>query len=205
MVIDTFDRVPPYGLLHNWLGIQTTNKLLDIAGANERLFRETKVGHAEAKIIDHTRRHSRRLQNPGEFAGQIEAKVQEILPTIFAKLGNTPFIPCGFEVELVAHNDGAFYARHIDTLTQIKGEIGHRVVSAVYYFHSRPKSFTGGALRLYSLSAASQSSRSVDVEPDNDTLVFFPSWFPHEVLPVKCPSGRFLNSRFAINCWILRN
>lgn len=204
MVIDTFDRVPPYGLLHNWLGIQTINKLLDIARASEHLFREAKVGHAETRI-DHTRRRSRRLQNLGEFAGEIEAKMREILPTIFAKLGNTPFIPCGFEVELVAHSDGAYYTRHIDTLTQIKDAIGHRVVSAVYYFHAQPKGFTGGALRLYSLSAGSQSSRSVDIEPDNDTLVFFPSWFPHEVLPVKCPSGRFLDSRFAINCWILRS
>jgi SM-20-related protein len=40
------------------------------------------------------------------------------------------------------------------------------------------------------------------VEPTNDTLVFFSSWFPYEILPVVCPSGGFQDSRFAINCWI---
>jgi hypothetical protein len=45
----------------------------------------------------------------------------------------------------------------------------------------------------------------VEVEPNNDMLVFFPAWFPHEVMPVECLSGRFEDSRFAINCWIHRN
>ena len=54
------------------------------------------------------------------------------------------------ELELVAHNDGAFYARHIDTAT---GEDSNqvRVLSGVYYFHAKPKAFTGGALRLFAI------------------------------------------------------
>jgi Rps23 Pro-64 3,4-dihydroxylase Tpa1-like proline 4-hydroxylase len=76
------------------------------------------------------------------------------------------------------------------------------VISAVYYFHTLPKAFSGGALRLHSLAASGKLGTFVDVEPDCDTLIFFPSWFPHEVLPVHCPSGRFMDSRFAINCWV---
>ena len=76
--------------------------------------------------------------------------------------------------------------------------------SAVYYFHRSPKSFSGGALRLYSFEASEERGTFVDIEPTNDTLVFFPSWFPHEVRPVVCPSGRFEDSRFAINCWVHR-
>src|SRR5689334_22298895 len=115
MAIDTFDRIPPYGLLHNWLGSGTVDRLLNYARVNEHLFKDTKVGHAETNRIDHTRRYSSRLRKLGDFAGQIETKVREILPTIFAQLGSTPFIPHGFELELVAHGDGAFYTRHIDT------------------------------------------------------------------------------------------
>jgi Rps23 Pro-64 3,4-dihydroxylase Tpa1-like proline 4-hydroxylase len=40
-----------------------------------------------------------------------------------------------------------------------------------------------------------------DVEPLHNSLVVFPAWLPHEVLKVSCPSGRFADSRFAINCW----
>src|SRR5262249_19066174 len=97
----------------------------------------------------------------------------------------------------VAHGDGAFFARHIDTLMHRR-----RVISAVYYFFSLPKAFSGGVLRLHSMAATGQEGTYVDIPPDYDTLVFFQSTFPHEVLPVKSPSGVFLDSRFAINIWI---
>jgi SM-20-related protein len=103
----------------------------------------------------------------------------------------------------VAHNDGAFYKRHIDTRgTSALGSI--RVPSGVYYFHSQPKAYTGGALRLHAI-ADPQTRRFVDVEPAHDSLVVFPAWAPHEVMPISCPSKRFIDSRFAVNCWVYRN
>jgi SM-20-related protein len=82
--------------------------------------------------------------------------------------------------------------------------VSHRVISVVYYFYALPKAFAGGTLRLHSLAASGQQGTFIDIEPEYDMLVFFPAWFPHEVLPVQVPSGRFLDSRFAINCWIHR-
>jgi Rps23 Pro-64 3,4-dihydroxylase Tpa1-like proline 4-hydroxylase len=40
-----------------------------------------------------------------------------------------------------------------------------------------------------------------DIEPGQNRLVAFPSWAPHEVMPISCPSRRFIDSRFAVNCW----
>jgi Rps23 Pro-64 3,4-dihydroxylase Tpa1-like proline 4-hydroxylase len=110
-------------------------------------------------------------------------------------------VPSSYEIELVAHGDGAFFSRHIDTYTTRKSQ---RVISGVYYFHRQPKAFSGGELRLYGLTKGDQTGPFVDVIPENDTLVTFPSWYPHEVLPVRCPSGRLEDSRFAVNCWIMR-
>jgi Rps23 Pro-64 3,4-dihydroxylase Tpa1-like proline 4-hydroxylase len=104
-----------------------------------------------------------------------------------------------FETELVAHGDGAFYARHIDTQMQAQDRPGIRVLSGVYYFHRLPKAFSGGALRLYGFGAG-----FVDIEPTHNSLLVFPSWARHEVRPVSCPSGAFMDSRFAINCWVYR-
>jgi SM-20-related protein len=73
----------------------------------------------------------------------------------------------------------------------------------VYYFFSEPKAFNGGALRLYAIGGNSQQS-FIDIEPERNSLLVFPSWAPHEVMPVHCPSGRFVDSRFAINCWLYR-
>ena len=107
---------------------------------------------------------------------------------MFEHLGYELFDPASIELEMVAHGDGAFFLRHADTV--IRREMtSYRAISAVYYFHRLPKSFSGGVLRLHSIG--SKEGSFVDIEPTNDRLIFFPSWFPHEVTPVVCPSGRF--------------
>ena len=123
-------------------------------------------------------------------------------PDLVAKLGATPVEAPTLELQLVAHNEGAFYKRHIDTQTASERNYV-RVLSAVYYFHATPKMFSGGALRLYAIGDP-QGQTFIDVEPAHNTLLVFPSWAPHEVMPVNCPSGRFADSRFTINCWVHR-
>src|SRR5262249_27282981 len=146
----------------------------------------------------------RRLKDLGEFTNELRDKVHSLLPAIFETLGHKQFIPT-FELELVAHGDGAFFARHLDTTVTNQGRpASDRIVSAVYYFHAQPKAFSGGVLRLHSLAASGKQGTFIDIPPDYDSLVFFPSMFPHEVLPVKS-SGKFLDSRFAINCWVRRS
>ena len=73
----------------------------------------------------------------------------------------------------------------------------------VYYFHKEPKAFTGGQLRLYGLAGA-DSPDYEEIEPRLDRAVFFPSWFPHEVLPVRCSSDAFADGRFAMSCWVCK-
>jgi Rps23 Pro-64 3,4-dihydroxylase Tpa1-like proline 4-hydroxylase len=77
------------------------------------------------------------------------------------------------------------------------------MLSAVYYFHRMPKAFSGGCLRLHRIGAR-PGDIGMDVTPIDNSLVVFPSWAPHEVLPVRCLSGAFGDSRFAVNCWVYR-
>jgi Rps23 Pro-64 3,4-dihydroxylase Tpa1-like proline 4-hydroxylase len=105
---------------------------------------------------------------------------------------------------MVAHGDGAFFTEHNYIAVEDKKFVVRRVVTAVYYFHRLPKAFSGGVLRIYPLAGSKNSTAFVDIEPTSDTLVFFPSWFPHEVLPVTCPSDWFEDSRFAIDYWVHR-
>ena len=53
-------------------------------------------------------------------------------------------------------------------------------------------------------SAGGAAAPHVDIVPETDTLVVFPSWMSHEVLPVRVPSGAWIDRRFTINCWIHR-
>jgi Rps23 Pro-64 3,4-dihydroxylase Tpa1-like proline 4-hydroxylase len=199
---EIFNKTPPYALICGWLGKQRVEQLLLFAQSNERRFEDTETMHGEEGRLERTRRVSKRI-SLGDLKAELSANVVDLLPVVFERLGIKPFIPSKIEVELVAHGDGAFFLRHIDTLTHREGR--RRIISAVYYFHALPKAFSGGALRLYSPAASGQQSNFVDIAPDYDTLIFFPSFFPHEVLPVKCASRHFLDSRFAINFWIHRS
>ena len=53
---------------------------------------------------------------------------------------------------MVAHGDKAFFSRHEDTVMRPE-MTSYRTLSAVYYFHRQPKSFSGGVLRLYAFAA----------------------------------------------------
>ena len=113
------------------------------------------------------------------------------------------FEPARAELSLVAHGDGAFLTRHVDFLRRGTAPT-MRMLSGVYYFHRRPRSFEGGALRLHEIGPRSRDARFVDVEPDHNSMAFFGAFVSHEVMPVRVPSGRFEDSRFAINFWIHR-
>ena len=201
--MDSFNKIPPHGVIRGWLGAQFIERLLLCAQSNEHFFKETTVASGTSHRIDPTSRISRRFGDLGDLKHELKAKVRELLPEMLTTLGKKPFNPT-FELELVAHGDGAFFTEHIDTLTGPERGGRHRIISAVYYFHALPKAFSGGVLRLHSLAATDPQHAFVDIPPDYDTLVFFPSMFPHEVLPVTLQSKKFLDSRFAINCWICR-
>jgi SM-20-related protein len=197
-----FDLPPPHGVVRGWLGQATVDRLLDYAQAKRQRFATSSLGYGDKARIDPARRVSEKLKDLGPLTAEIEARMREAVPSLITALGGATFTPAGFELELVAHNDDAFYARHKDTILKDAGVQSTRVISAVYYFHRQPKAFSGGVLRLHSLAASGAPGTFVDIEPEHDALAFFPSWYPHEVLPVSCPSGRFEDSRFAVNCWV---
>lgn len=188
----------PHLVLRDFLPARTVAALLDFAVAHEAEFTPTGVGRHSGARPDPEVRVSRGLRRMPEFRPLITARLLELAPALTAALRATPFEPSSVELQLVAHGDGAFYKRHIDTATGGGGgQI--RVLSGVYYFHRQPRAFAGGALRLHAIG---DDARFTDIEPACNTLVVFPAWAPHEVRPVSCPAGAFMDSRFAINCWL---
>lgn len=197
-----FLKPPTHGRIDNWLGPQMVGRLLDFAQTQRNNFHASGIWKDAQRRneIDLTVRRSWKIKYLGELKNELLARTRAALPEIYRQLGSGRFEPSKFEVELVAHGDGAFFGEHHDRVghSSLRG----RLISAVYYFHRIPKSFSGGALRIYPVAGSKRSKAFIEIEPVNDTLVFFPSWFPHEVLPVNCPSGQFEDSRFAINCWV---
>ena len=185
--------------MENVLPADEAAQLLAFAQEHESEFGPSGVGNDDTQRVDPAVRVSRMVKMDKPIKAALRARFGAMLPAIAKALGTQSFEPVKIELQFVAHEDGAFYGRHIDTATRQSG-IGRRTISGVYYFHREPKAFTGGALRLHNLLAGDGKGH-VDIEPVHNSAAFFLAWMPHEVMPVACPSGAFMDSRFAINCW----
>lgn len=191
--------MPPVHIRRDFLDAQAHERLLGLALESEARFAQSAVLDGHQPTI----RASRTLGATSQpWHERILDRVRALLPELFAALGTKPFTP-RFELQLAAHNDGDYYKPHIDTRTG--GSERHvRALSAVYYFYREPKAFSGGALRIHRLGTdGSGEGDFLEIEPEENSLVVFPSWAKHEVRPVRCPSGAFEDSRFSVNCWLM--
>jgi SM-20-related protein len=137
----------------------------------------------------------------GEFKAVFQEKIKDLIPDMLKQLQMPAFEVGEIEFKLAAHGNGAFFARHIDTAAHKKSR-QPRMISAVYYLHYQPKGFTGGNFRFHPLPIKSGNDSHLDIAPDHNSLLVFPSWASHEVLPVCCADDNMKTWRFAVNCWI---
>lgn len=200
-VFEAFDKLPPYFIWDNFFGQTIVDELLAHVIRNQAYFRESSVA---SNLSDHNINRNVRissiLSDLGDLKAEIKNRFKMALPEALERLCAPSFEFSGTEREIVAHGNGAFYKRHIDTFTG-STVTSVRALTAVYYFHEQPKQFSGGELRLLPLRHSNAKTNYLDIEPVNDRALFFPSWAPHAVMPVVSESDRFEDSRFAINCW----
>jgi Rps23 Pro-64 3,4-dihydroxylase Tpa1-like proline 4-hydroxylase len=177
--------------------------LLDWAIENEADFKPTTVGHVDRARHEPTHRRSIGVSDFGPLKPALRQRALDMAPSLIDEFRVSPSVVGSVELQLVAHYDGAFLKRHFDTQTGPDWDsLGSRLLSAVYYLHRAPKAFSGGCLRLFPFGASGEDDGYLDIEPEHNTLVVFPSWAEHEVLPISCPSGVFADSRFSINIWL---
>jgi len=198
----------PHVVLRQVLGPETVAGLLEHVGAREAAFRPAVVRNriSGKRRVDHDRRSSVSITDLGPFAQPFLSAIDRLVIPALSKLQIVEPAVTPRELEINAYGDGGRFAAHIDT-----NEQAHRVrvISCVYYFARTPRPFIGGELRIFGLPTLSATKPGaldayVDVSPDTDTLVFFPSWIRHEVRPVHVASGAWLDSRFTLNCWLHR-
>lgn len=199
----------PYLQYRGVLGADYVGGVLNYAIDRQHEFRLGGMHNLQTheRFMDLSLRHSLVLKDLGEFAGPIKAFVAAMAgPAVRAlNLAEPRVKPKEFEI--TAYPDGGRISEHMD----VGGRSDRiRILSCVYYFSATPRPFSGGELRLYGFPKRAVSGETaaplpyVDVEPEVDTLVIFPSWLRHEVRPVRVPSGAWADSRFTINCWIHR-
>jgi Rps23 Pro-64 3,4-dihydroxylase Tpa1-like proline 4-hydroxylase len=181
--------------------------------ANESRFLPAKVidGTGGPNSYDASIRSGLKLRDLGSFDPIVRERLMQVLPTLMRQTGTLAPAPTSLELELAAYGDGAHFSPHVDMaigpgrkpLGARPGE--DRVLSAVYYLHLTPKRFSEGQLRLFPFGTdPANCQRHISLDPIDNSLVAFPSWAMHEVLPVRCSTGAFADSRFSLNCWYCR-
>ena len=155
---------------------------------------------------DPSYRKSMVLYNLGEYTSMIEDRLLNLLPKVLTTFKRETFPIAHLDIQVTASNDGDFFKVHQDNSSEDPVDIHRREISFVYYFHTEPKAFTGGQLKLYNSQgkAPSKKRTAQTITPQQNVLVLFPSSYDHEVLPVRCPSRAFGNSRFTVNGWFIR-
>jgi len=172
----------PYYRLEQFLPAASADEVL-----NELLARRAEFGGLTGQ------RNFLRLPSPLDRVPKFSDRLAETLPSVERRFALDLSRP-QYELYVHAYNDGTFFRKHPDNHG---GANWRRRVSCVYYLHRRPRAFEGGTLVIYS-----EGGRAFPVESVHNSIVFFPSSLVHEVLPVRCPTHRFEDSRFAINVWV---
>jgi SM-20-related protein len=198
----------PHLIFSNVLGPTTVAELLQHAARHEAEFKPAVIRNRRSgeRRVDPRQRDCLFFGDLGSFKPMIDTFIRGAIPKMLAELRLAEIEVEPREFEICAYGDGGHFGAHIDT-NELTDRV--RVISCVYYFAASPQRFSGGELRLHGLpvrsaEGATVAPASVDIAPQTDTLVAFPSWMRHEVLPVRVPSGAWADRRFSVNCWVLR-
>lgn len=152
-------------------------------------------------VLDTSYRRSK-IIDAGPFRRMFEQRLLSVVDYVWRSTAQTGFPITSIEMQVTASNDGEYFRCHNDN-TGVP--VGDRQLTYVYFFHREPKRFRGGRLRLYETfvqeGQAVCGGPVIDVEPIQNSVVFFPSRYYHEVERVQCPSREFVDSRFTINGW----
>lgn len=198
---------PRWTTIKGFLCPDENARLLEYTLDRQGDFSPTTVESSNVEREDLHHRSSKKLSGGlGDWKPLLTRRLVEAFPSICQAVGLKPESISRVELELVAHNHGDHFGRHVDTLqfTADDPEKSARFLSGVYYFSKEPHGFSGGELRIYPFGPPLPGGQYVDVHPQNNMAIFFPAFASHEVLPVNCPSRQFDDSRFAVNCWFHR-
>jgi SM-20-related protein len=191
----------PIMLYDEFLVAEELRGLLRYSLHNSSRFVQSEVTRYDDGIERNSRhRRSRVLFELGSYQGLFQQRLLTFLPHVLLALGVRPFAVASLEIQLTASNHAEFFRAHSDSDDRtLRG----RELTFVYFFHREPRRFGGGELRIFNLiqSAPTGTEHFELIYPLQNQIVFFPSCYLHEILPVVCPSREFADSRFTVNGW----
>ena len=189
-------------VLPEFLALEELAALTDYCNQREADFRQSQVVSRDYVVNEQFRR-SRVLLDTGKFHDIISERVRSHFPWILRALRHPHFDISRIESQLTASNDGDFFRMHNDST---HAHAPSREITYVYFCHREPRQFKGGELLIYDSYLERNEVMPGPVRkriiPEQNSIALFESSCLHEVLPVRCPSESFSDSRFTLNGWL---
>ena len=196
-------RIGRTAVLEEFLVRQELEAMFGHALSLERKFETAQVYDPSRAQPDH--RRARVTLNTGAFHALIVGRIAFHLRWILRALGHPYFDVSRLESQFTASNDGDYFRAHND---DTHANLPRRELSYVCFFHREPRPFDGGELLIYDSVERGGVEEPIAMRkrivPEQGTMVVFPSACLHEVLPVRCSSRAFADSRFTLNGWLHR-
>ena len=180
-------------------------QLLEYARGRQADFAAASIIGGDGKFqVDSEFRRAATISDLDGIWTMFDSRLRRLLPYVRCEL-DLAWFPLGrIERQMAVHADGGFFRPHTDSADPA---VAGRCITCVYYFHSRPKRFSGGELRLYDTllrgARRERAEKYVSVDPPANTAIFFASDLYHAVCPVQRQSDAFADSRFSLNVWFL--
>ncbi len=194
-------RPAPFSIIDNFLSREEREYFWQRAVNSESDYEKAGIGLEDDVIVDCYQRDTEVLRLGVEEKQQMRQKIKSYIDVLFRKFRISEREVDKIEVKLTSHTQDGFFKIHHDGFSPIDGSI--RYLSWVYYFHANPKPYEGGDLVLFDSDAIKDDHRFSPINytryiPQDNQIIFFPSWFYHGVTPVALLSPGFSSGRFAV-------
>ncbi len=197
---------PPHLQFFDFLSPEDHQALIDHVAEHLGAMNPSTVtaGALATATYDTTHRSSLVDSNVEKTWPILEGTITAMFPHLRRELGTGHFALGSIERQLTVHNDGDFFALHVDENHPMTD--GCRVITFVYYFNASPKQFEGGELRVHDTAIDANGMRHaantyIDIEPVDNSIVFFTADSYHEVLPVRQTGDGPGAARCTVNGW----
>lgn len=191
----------PFVYIENFLSDFEQEQIWNLVNINQSQFKHSTISnnHIDSK---YRKSHLLYKKDLKPITSWFFKKLDTILPSILKRLQMESFNVSQREIQLTVHKDHEFYKVHTDY--EDEDFYRNRHLTFVYYFHKLPKSFEGGEILLFDTDTINNSctTQHTKITPSNNSIIFFPSNYYHQVTPVHLQSNKLKNGRFTINGWI---
>lgn len=194
----------PFVYIENFLSDFEQEQIWNLVNINQTQFKHSKLSDNKTDT-EYRKSHVLYKKKLKPITSWFFKKLDTILPSILKRLQMESFNVSQKEIQLTVHTDNGFFKVHTDCADEEYYK--NRQLTFVYYFHKLPKFFEGGEILLFDTDTINNSctTQHTKIIPSNNSIIFFPSNYYHQVRPVHLKSNKIENGRFAINGWIHKN